>query len=170
MVFNAFQWFSMLFQCFSMVSNAFGWFSMLLESGFNWRAFNQQITFKPFSMTSLISSTQFNAPRLSWSSGKDFVVSASLQAEPVVLDSVGMSADKIFAQAVSDGVDSSAQTVPLSLVSLAEDTSSSPSYQSSALLPAGTNVLKYSTNALFGGPKSTKAKLSSSFSVSFGIS
>lgn len=142
------------------------WFSMLRESGFNWRAFNQEITFKPFSMTSLMSSTKFNAPRLSWSSGKDFVVSASLQAKPVVLDSVGMSANKIFAQAASDGVDSAAQTVPLSLVSLAEDASSSSSYQSSALLPAGTNALNYSTNAWFGAPKPKQINLASSLDAS----
>ena len=42
-----------------------------------------------------------------------------------MLNSACMSADKIIAQAVSDGVDSSAQTVLLSLVSLAEDASSS---------------------------------------------
>ena len=138
------------------------WLSMLGDSGFDWRAFNQQITFKPFSMTSLMSSTQFNAPRLSWSSGKDFVVSASLQANPVVLDGVSRFEDKIFAQAASDGVDSAAQTVPLSLVSLAEDATSSSSYQSSALLPAGTNALKYSTNAWFGAPKPKQINLASS--------
>ena len=142
------------------------WLSMLGDSGFDWRAFNQQITFKPFSMTSLMSSTQFDADRLSWSSGKDFVVSTSLQTEPVVLDSIGMSANKIFVKAVSEAVDSTAQTVPLSLVSEAGDMSSSASYQSSALLPTGTNALKYSTNAWFGAPSPKQIDLSSTLDAS----
>ena len=142
------------------------WFSMLGESGFNWREFNQQITFKPFSMTSLMSSKKFDAERLAWSVGKDFVVSASLQSEPVVLDSIGISANKIFVQAVSEAIDSTAQTIPLSLVSVAEDASSSDSYQSSALLPGGTNSIRYTTNAWFGAPEPREMDLSSTIDAS----
>ena len=142
------------------------WFSMLDESGFNWRAFNQQITFKPFSMAPLMSSISFDAERLSWSSGKDFVVSTSLQAKPVVLDSIGIFANKIFSQAVSEAVDSAAQTIPLSLVSVAQDASSSSAYRAAAFLPAGSNALKYSTNAWMGAPNPKQIDLSSTIDAS----
>ena len=67
---------------------------------------------------------------------QDFVVATSLQAEPVVLDSIGTLENKIFAQAVSEAVEESAQTIPLSLISVATELSSAPTYQSSAQLPS----------------------------------
>jgi len=142
------------------------WFSMLEQSGFNWRAFNQQITFKPFAMTSLMSSTPFSAERLGWASGKDFVVAAALQAKPTTLDSIGIAQNKITAQAISEAVDSTAQTVPLSLISVADDIGGSSSYRSSALLPAGKNAIKYSTNAWFDAPEPKQIDLSSEIDAS----
>ena len=144
------------------------WFSMLARSGFSWRAFNQQITYKPFAMTSLMSSTPFSADRLGWASGKDFVVSAALQAKPTILDSIPAIAgqNKITAQAISEAVDPAAQTVPMSLVSVADDMGGSSSYRSTALLPVGKNAIKYSTNAWFGAPKPKRINLSSAIDAS----
>ena len=144
------------------------WFSMLARSGFSWRAFNQQITYKPFAMTSLMSSTPFSADRLGWASGKDFVVSAALQAKPTILDSIPAIAgqNKITAQAISEAVDPAAQTVPLSLVSVADGMGGSSSYRSTALLPVGKNAIKYSTNAWFGAPKPKQINLSSAIDAS----
>ena len=142
------------------------WFSMLGRSGFDWRAFNEQITYKPFAMTSLMSSTPYGAKRLGWASGKDFVVSTALQAKPVILDSIGFAQDKVMAQARSAAVDSAVQTVPLSLLSDADSSASVDSYRASAILPFGSNSIKYSTNAWFGAPKSQQVDLAAAIDAS----
>ena len=66
----------------------------------------------------------------------------------------------------SEAVEESAQTIPLSLISVATELSSAPTYQSSAQLPSGANSLKYSTNAWFGGPSDQQIDLPTSIDAS----
>lgn len=141
------------------------WFSLLGKTGFDWRAFNEDIVFAPFGMTDILSNAQFNDPRQNeWAINKDIVVASSVQASPTVLDSIGILDDTLFAKASSSIIPANAQVLPLTFISNYEPAQSS--IQASATIPTGTNQIAYSASALVGAPKPVIFKIGSQFEAS----
>lgn len=141
------------------------WFSLLGKTGFDWRAFNEDIVFAPFGMTEILTNAKFNDPRQNeWATHKDIIVASSMQASPTVLDSIGILDDTLFAKASSSTIPAEAQVFPLTFTSNFKSDQST--FEASASIPAGPNKIFYSASALVDEPKPVDFPIDTQFEAS----